>query len=344
MKKLFYALFAFSLVLTACGGSEESNDGKKIGLVVTSEKTLEDKSFTEGMYNGMKEAADEHGMDAKYDVAANKTTADYENSFATLADTGYEVLFSAGFEFVEAVGSSSKQYPDVNFIIIDEFVEGDNVTSVLFAEEQGGFIAGVAAALSSETGKVAFVGGMQIPPVERYAWGFEAGVMYANAELGTNVEITDVVYEGSFDNVQGGASIGAGIYDKGADIIMHAAGGVGVGIIQEAKEREGVFVIGVDVDQYEDGLKQDGTSVILTSSLKRVDSAVVDILGQIEDGSFKGGQTYTGDVTTGGIAIPEENPNLDSEVEDQVNDVIELLKDGTVVAPKTKEELDSFLK
>ncbi len=342
MKKIFYVLLGLTTLLTACGGNDEST-GKKIGLVVTSDKSLEDKSFTEGIYNGMKQGADEYGMSVDHNVAANLSTADYENSFATLVDAGYEVLFSAGYQFVEAVENSSKDNPDVEYIIVDELVEGDNVTSVLFAEEQGGFIAGVAAALSTKTNKVAFVGGMEIPPVQRYAWGFEAGVHYANTELGTNVELTDVVYEGSFDNVQGGASIGAGIYDKGADIIMHAAGGVGVGIIQEAKEREDVYVIGVDIDQYEDGLREDGeSSVILTSSLKRVDNAVYDILGQIDAGTFEGGKIYEGNVTTGGIGIPEENPNLEEDVEAQILEVIELLKSGDVVAPKTAEELSAY--
>lgn len=331
------------LLLAACGG-DTGSDTTKIGLVVTSEKSLEDKSFTEGIYEGMKTGAEEYGMEYTYDVAADKTTASYENSFATLIDTGHTVLFAAGFEFTEAVENSAMNNPDVQFVIIDILAEGDNVTSVLFAEEQGGFIAGVAAALSTKTGKVAFVGGMEIPPVQRYAWGYEAGVKYANDTYGLDVEVTDVIYEGSFDNVQAGASIAAGIYDKGADIIMHAAGGVGVGVISEAKERDDVWVIGVDVDQYDDGLRNDGTSVILTSSLKNVNNAVVDILGQIDDGSFEGGQIYSGDVTNDGISIPEENPNLDPEVEAEVNNVIGLLASGDVVAPKTQEELDEYLK
>ncbi len=350
MKKLLLPILC-SILMVGCGnGENEKNDTNnqdeekvKVGLVVTHDEAIEDRSFIEGTWNGMQKNADSLGQEVDYIVSSSRTTPDYETAINTFIDTGYETIVLVGYEFLEAIDNSSKANPDVEYIIIDEYVEGDNIKSIIFKEEEGGFIGGLTAALTSETGKVGFVGGMAIPPVERYAIGFEAGLKYAKEELGINLEEPKIIYEGSFDNVPGGATIAAGMYDQDVDVIMHAAGGVGIGVINEAMEREGVWVIGVDIDQFDLGKRENGTSVILTSAMKNLDIAVGEVMKELSNGQYKGGESYLGNIENGGISLPTENPNLDNEVENQVKEIMESIVSGEIVVPNDKDSLDSFL-
>ncbi len=315
----------------------------KVGLVVTHDEAIEDRSFIEGTWNGMQKNATSLDQEVTYIVSSSKTTPDYESAIDSLINSGYSTIVLVGYEFIEAINNSSATNPEVEYIIIDEFIEGDNIKSVVFSEEEGGFIGGLTAALSSESGKVGFIGGMEIPPVKKYAVGFEAGVKYAKEVLGAEIENNTVIFEGSFDNVPGGASLAAGLYDQGVDVIMHAAGGVGIGVINEAMERSDVWVIGVDIDQYDLGKKDDGSSVILTSSMKNVDVAVGEVMKQLSDGSYEGGQSYKGNINNGGISLPESNPNLDSEVENTVKEIMAEIVAGDLVIPSDDESLASFL-
>ncbi len=365
MKKLLVSILALTLITGCTGNIEDTTNVTtedtstevtaeldeddnvesevKVGLVVTHDEAIEDRSFIEGTWNGMQKNAADLGQEVNYIVASSKTTPDYEAAIDSFIGTGYNNIVLVGYEFIEAINNSSANNPDVQYIIIDELIEGDNIKSVIFSEEEGGFLGGLTAALSSKSGKIGFIGGMEIPPVQKYAIGFEAGVKYAEEVLGVNNENSTVVFEGSFDNVQGGTALAAGLYDQGVDVIMHAAGGVGIGVINEAMERNDVWVIGVDVDQYDLGLKDDGSSVILTSSMKNVDVAVGEVMVQLSDGTYKGGEMYKGDIANGGISLPENNPNLDSEVEEQVKGIMAEIVSGDLVIPNNKEDLETFL-
>lgn len=332
-------------------GSESKSEGGKefkVGLV-TDAGTIDDKSFNQGAWEGITKATEEFGLKSKYLQPKAKTTSDYLTEIANLNDGGFELMVTTGFMFQEAITQAQEKYPNAHFILVDAEVENmkENVTSVLFAEEQAGFLAGISAALESKTGKVAFLGGMNIPPVQKFGLGFVAGVAYANNSYGTKVEVAEFMYEGTFDNVQGGTALAAGMYDKGIDIIFTAAGGVGAGAIEEAKARklegENVFIIGVDVDQYEDGKLEDGSSVILTSAMKRVDNVVYQLIKDYEAGTIGKGETLTFDASNGGVGIPEENPNLSEETIGKVQEGLDKLVKGEEVIPTTVEDLKAYV-
>ena len=373
---LVVMLVAASLV--ACGGADNANnagnnagdnaaannaaaeetkpfEGRKVGMV-TDSGTITDKSFNQGTWEGILKANEELGIAQKYLQPGGETTDDYLTEIGNLVDSEHEIIITPGFKFEEAIFIAQDEYPDTNFVLIDgaphnadysEFRTEKNVVSVFFAEHEAGFLAGVAAALESKTGKIGFIGGMEIPPVQKFGWGFTAGVAYANANYGTDAHVVDYIYQGTFHEVDAGQQIAASMFDKGVDVIHAAAGGVGVGAINEAKTRktagENVYIVGVDVDQYADGVIEDGTSIILTSAMKKIDTAAYDYIKAHMEGNFPGGETISLTAKEGGVGLPAENPNLSADTVSKTDAVLAGLIDGSVAAPASAEELTEFL-
>lgn len=358
-------VLGLSVVLTGCtdkgtgtkdGGTTDGKEKTSVGMV-TDSGTIDDKSFNQGTWEGILRYSQEKGTISENYLKPNgEQTSDYVTAIDSLVAEGYKVIVTPGFKFEEAIYQAGTKYPDVHFVLIDgmpkkenEAQTLDNVVSVFFNEHEAGFLAGVAAATDTKSGKLGFVGGMEIPPVQKFGWGYRAGVKYANDNLGTNATLddSDYIYEGSFNNLAGGKTIASGMYGKGIDIIFHAAGGVGAGIIGEAKERaekgEEVFVIGVDSDQYADGEISTGKSVILTSAMKRVDTAAYDYIDASLKGEFPGGQAISLSLADEGVGLPAENPNMSDKAKENVAKAIEALKKGDVKAPSTQEEIDAFL-
>jgi basic membrane protein A and related proteins len=330
----------------------------KIGMV-TDSGTIDDKSFNQGTWEGIVRYEKDKGtIEKQYLKPKGQVETDYVNAINDLVDAGFKLVVTPGFKFETAINKSAATHKDTTFILIDgypheegkfDFVKHNNVVSVFFTEHEAGFLAGVASALTTKTNKLGFVGGMKIPPVQRFHWGFEAGVRYANKNLGTKAEIINAEYQGTFDNVPAGQTLAAGMYSKGADIIFHAAGGVGVGVFNEAKQRaekgEKVYVVGVDVDQYADGLLKDGkTSVTLTSAMKRIDVAAYNYIDAKLNNKFPGGEQITLTLKQDGVGLPKENPNLSKDVITKVDQVKKEIIDGKVTVPGTQEDLDKFLK
>ena len=203
----------------------------------------------------------------------------------------------------------------------------------------------MAAAVAVGTGDFGFIGGMEIPAVQRYNWGWQQGIAYANKNYGTNVTIKaeNVVYQGTFSDVAAGQQLAASMYDKGVNVIHAAAGGVGVGVINEAKNRrttgEDVWVVGVDVDQYNDGLMARGQSAVLTSAMKYLDRASYDMIKAELDGAFPGGQELEFDSTSNGVGIPVENPNLSEAAQKAATEAAEAVKNGNVKVSATADGL-----
>lgn len=350
-------VLGLSVVLTGCSdkkGTDGTDDSKgpkvKVGMV-TDSGTIDDKSFNQGTWEGVQRYAQEKGTIAeKYLKPNGEQTSDYVTAIDNLVEADYKVIVTPGFKFIDAITEAGAKYPEVKFVLIDGAPSEarDNVVSVFFNEHEAGFLAGVAAATDSKSGKLGFVGGMEIPPVQKFGWGFKAGVKYANDNLGTKAEVVDYVYEGSFNNVAGGKSIAAGMYGKGIDVIFHAAGGVGAGVINEAKERaekgDKVFVVGVDSDQYSDGEISDGTSVILTSAMKRVDTAAFDFIDAAVTDKFPGGETKSLSLAEAGVGLPSENPNMSDAAKKNVEAATKAISGGEVEVPATQEALDAFLK
>jgi len=349
MKKMGSILVALMLVtalfLSACGksGNEGSEAKFKVGMV-TDAGTIDDKSFNQGTWEGIQAAAKDLGLSSKYLKPAGTTEADYLKEIGNLYDAGYKFIVTPGFKFETAIFTAQDKYPDAKFVIIDgnphsgDFnpVVKENTVSIFFAEHESGFLAGVATALQLKEAEAGFIGGMEIPAVQKFNWGFQQGIKYANENLGTNITIKaeNVVYQGSFDNSAAGQQIAAQMFDRGVDVIFCAAGGVGVGAINEAKSRalagEQVWIVGVDVDQYEEGVYEGEKSVILTSAMKKIDRAAYDMVKAEYDGKFPGGQTLTFDAKNDGVGIPEKNPNLSEETTSKVAEIFEKLKSGEI--------------
>jgi len=331
------------MAVTMLAGCAGGGAKFKVGMV-TDAGTIDDKSFNQGTWEGVVKAANELNIESNYIKPAGTTEADYLKEIGNLYDAGFKLIVAPGYKFETAIFQAQDKYKDAKFVIIDgsphagdyNVVVGKNTVSIFFAEEQSGFLVGVAAALQLKEGAVGFIGGMKVPAVQKFNWGFQQGLAYANANFGTKMTIDkeNVIYQGSFDNVAAGQQLAAQMYDKGVKAIFAAAGGVGIGAINEAKTRASAgneaWIIGVDVDQYSEGIYTDGKSVILTSAMKRIDQASYDMVMAEKDGKFPGGQILTLNAKNDGVAIPAENPNLDDEVEKQVAQVLSDIKNGKI--------------
>ncbi|GAA0356334.1 BMP family lipoprotein [Bacillus horti] len=358
MKKGIIALAMLVFVMgiaAACGSDNGTGSGDadfKVGMV-TDAGTIDDKSFNQGTWEGVVEAAEELGLEHRYLKPNGETEAEYLQEIGNLYDAGFRFIVTPGFKFETAIHNAQSRYEDAKFVILDgaphsgdgEVVVNENTVSIFYAEHESGFIAGVATALELQEGEAGFIGGMQIPPVQKFNWGFQQGIQYANENLGTNIEMKqeNVIYQGTFDDVAAGGQIAGQMFNRGVDVIFACAGGVGVGAISEARTRvqsgEDVWIVGVDVDQYEDGIYDGDQSVILTSAMKKIGQSAYDMIQAEAEGNFPGGETLTFDVTNDGVGIPDENPNLSAETVQQVEEVVEKIKSGEITVSAEQGDL-----
>ena len=352
-KKLFTQIFSGILamsLLAGCGATAPTTPSKfnridtdlKVGMVLGT-GTIDDRSFNQGSWEGITGTV----SNSKYVTPAGETESDYLISIGNLYEAGYKLIVTPGYYFETADYIAQDKYPDADFVILDgtptstngEKVVGKNTVSIYFAEHEAGFVAGVAAAVQLNEGDFGFLGGMPLPAVERFEIGFKQGIDYANKHLGTNINLdeTNIVYQGTFSDKAAGQQIAAQMYDRGVKLIFTAAGGTGIGAITEAKSRatagQEAWIIGVDADQYEDGIYDaaNNASVVLTSAIKYVDQAAHDMIARKVDGTFPGGETLTYTIVNDGVGIPAENPNLSDAALEAVNNVYAEVKAGTLV-------------
>ncbi len=347
MKKALSLLLVSILViglLAGCAEKYSEDVSFRVGFV-TDTGGIDDKSFNQGTWEGVQKYAEENkwkeGRQYKY-IQSNEE-ADYIPNLSAFGDDNYNIVIAAGFLFGDSMTEVAPQYPDTNFTIIDMVVAQPNVASVVFAEEQGSFLVGVAAARATKTKKVGFIGGVDFDLIRKFHAGFAAGVH----SVDPTIEVIDQ-YAGDFGNPGLGQQIASTMYDQGVDVIYHAAGGTGNGAINEAKGRrengEDVWVIGVDKDQYEDGKMADGKSAVLTSMMKRVDVAAYNMIQAAKDGKFPGGEIIALTLADDGVGIPEENPNLDKAVVKEIEDYKKKIVAGEIKVPATMDELADFIK
>lgn len=346
LKSILCTVTAMSL-LTGCGSTGEAagtGDEYKVGLV-TNIGSIDDKSFNQGAWEGIQAAGEERNVVAKYLQPVGETDADALNEIANFNDAGYNLVVAPGFKFGTTIFEAQSRYPETQFVIIDSVVHngdqvaaiGENSVAILFEERQAGFLAGVAAAVELQDANAGFIGGMETDAVKKFNEGFQQGISYANANYGTQVKMApeNFIYQGTFTDIAAGQQISAQLYDRGVDVIFCAAGAVGTGVIKEARERaqrgEQVWVVGVDVDQYEDGLYEEGKSVVLTSAVKKINVATKDVIVAATEGNFPGGEILTYSVANDGVGLPTENPNLGEVAEAKVKEVYEKLQSGELV-------------
>lgn len=292
-------------------GDHSFNDSALRGLELWGAgKKLEGGSYKEATPEELKESlppdlASHHIVPVNITpvVLQSKVPEDYEPNLQLLVDQGVSMAIGVGFMLENAVETVAKRNPDAKFLLIDsQLVSADgkpytlpNVRTVMFREEQGSFLVGALAGLVTKTNKVGFVGGMEVPLIKKFEAGFRAGV------AATNPKATVVVnYTGSFDNVAAGKQVGQDLVAKDADVVYHAAGSDGLGVIQAVKEARAagkpVFVIGVDSDQ-----SHLAPEAVLTSMLKRVDLGVYEAVRDLAEGKFTGGDVVMG-LKEGGVA------------------------------------------
>lgn len=270
-----------------------------------------DKSFNEAAYNGAEKFKGDSGDGYREFEVTNPSQR--EQALRNMARRGATIVVAMGFAQAGAVETVAKEFPDVKFTLIDMVVDLPNVQSVIFKEHEGSFLVGMAAALASKTGKVGFIGGMDIPLIRKFALGFVEGAKYVNSRVEVFQNMTGTTPSAWNDPTKGG-ELARSQFDRGADVIYAAAGGTGVGVYQAAKD-EGKFAIGVDSNQ---NYMHPGT--MLTSMVKRVDVAVYDAFQSAKDGTWSGGIKILGLAEDGvGWAIDEHNRSVVSaDVEAQV--------------------------
>jgi basic membrane protein A len=349
MKRIFSlsVLFLLSLfVLAGCKsdgtppsgattGGEPGKTGKKlvVGIVFDS-GGRGDKSFNDSAWAGVERAVKELGIDEPKAVDS-KSEKEYEPNLSGLADLNCDIIFAIGINMQSALQKVAPKYPNVKFAVVDASVKEPNVRSLLFREEEGSFLAGYLAGLMTKTNKIGFVGGMKIPLIEKFAAGYTAGAKTANPA----VEVLAEKYTGSWDNLDIGKVSAVSLFSSGADIVYHAAGRAGLGVISAAKE-QGKYAIGVDSDQ---DYIEPGS--VLTSMVKRVDEAVFSTIKDVKEGNFQTGEKVY-DLKAGGVGLSEMKHTKDlvgEEKLEKVNEAAEKIKSGELKVPTSKGELEIYL-
>lgn len=251
----------------------------KVGLVLD-RGGKDDKSFNSSAYAGATQAKNRLGVFLKY-VEASDDNA-FEPMLRALAQRKFDLIIGVGFAQKEAIQKAAAQFPSVHFAIVDSEVDAPNVRSLMFEEHEGAYVIGAIAALTSKTGKIGFVGGMDIPLIRRFEMGYEAGAKKINPEIKVLDNYVGMTSE-AWNNPPKGKELAVSQYEAGADIIFAAAGASGLGVFDAAEERK-KFAIGVDANQ-----NWTKPGLILTSMLKRVDEAVFATIEEAKAGKFTGG-------------------------------------------------------
>lgn len=348
---LISSVLATGAILGACGsddektGKEEADKGAEgktpkdelSVAMVTDVGGIDDKSFNQSAWEGIKQFGTDNGLkegDGGYAYLQSKSDADYNTNLTQLLRRDFDLVFGVGFLMGDAVKEIADQRTDAQLAIIDAEVDAPNVASVLFKEQEGAFLAGVAAAEMSETGKIGFIGGQSIPVIKRFEAGYIAGAKAANPDI----EI-DIYYAEAFDKAELGKTAANRMYSSGVDIIFHAAGGTGNGVFTEAKERKqkdpnsNVWVIGVDADQYAEGQVGEH-NVTLTSMLKGVSTAVIDISNRTKEGKFPGGETLVYGLKENGVGLADSRGAIPEDVLKIVEDYKAKISSGEIVVPE----------
>jgi len=317
-------LAGLAVALAAAAPTPAAAEG---GFAVIYNGTKKDGAFNESAFEGVQRAREELGIRARDRVTAD--AGETEKALRTFAENGVENLLTVGFANTDAVAAVAKDFPDTRFTLVDGVVDLPNVKSILFAEDEAGYLAGVAAGLKTETGKLGFIGGMPIPPVDKYGCGFLQGARSVNPDV-----MVAWAYVGdsgtAFRDIEGAMRIAEAMIADEIDVVFPAAGLAGNGAI-DAAHAAGKYAIGVDVNQ---NPMQPGT--VLTSAVKRVDEAVVRSWQAVRQGDWTGGVSRLG-VAEGGVdwAVDQHNAGLVSDIEAEIAAVREQLASGaiTIAAP-----------
>lgn len=336
-KKLLALLMAAMMILslTACGGgdSEEATEASgdktyKVGLV-TDVGGVEDQSFNQSSWEGLKRAKEDFNIEINY--LSSAADSDYGPNIETFVDEEYDLIISVGYLLADATRAAAEANPDVNFAIIDDSTCADleNVTCLTFKQEQASYLVGYVAGLMTEKNNIGLVLGMASDNMNLFGYGYCAGALDANPGI--------TIQQGnanSFGDPAMGSTLTTNFVTNGADVVFHAAGATGTGVISECQAK-GIMAIGVDSDQ-----SYLAPDTVITSALKRVDNAVYATVGQLVGGTLEGGIAVF-DITNEGVGIAETVDLLPQEVVDAVSEVEEKILSGEIVVPDGKDAFEA---
>lgn len=349
MKRLISLMILLSLVavmFSGCGtknnnipekGINNSTDNTTKGYelaLITDVGSIDDKSFNQGSWEGLIRYAQEFNKTSKYYQPAEATTASYLETMTLAVRGGAKLIVLPGYKFAEAIYDAQSQFPETKFIIIDSQPEkfGDttimeNVLAIYYAEHQAGFLAGYAAVKEGYT-KLGFIGGMALPAVVRFGYGYVLGAETAAKELGITAIDMKYHYTGGFAATPEAQTTAASWYQSGTQVIFACGGAVGNSVMAAAQDTNGK-VIGVDVDQSSE------SETVITSAIKMLSNSVYDSIKKYYDGNFQGGEVVTLDVNTGGVGLPMETSKFKKFTKEDYDAVYEGLKNQTY-APKVE--------
>lgn len=344
--KIVPAVLAIALagLLYACttedapAPTEPSGTSKlRVGMSAD-EWELSDKVLEDAVLEGLERVLAD--FEVKSQVMVSKSSDQYENNLDALAKEN-DLIISAGLKMAPMVLRISKEYPDRKFLIIDGKVDSPNVRSVEFRENEGAYLMGMIAGSMTKSGRVGFIGGMELPDTRRYQAGFIAGVMSVNEEAGNLlIEGTMIKYSGSYTDKSKVRTLATDLFSQGADIVMHAAGLAGEGLY-EAAEDAGLLAVGSDRD--EAAAYPERASVILASVVKDAGSYAYDSVKDVLEGSFENGLLSSG-LKEGGIRVSDTlHPDLaaDKDLLDLVMSAAAKISEGTLIVPEDPDELEA---
>lgn len=322
----------------ADSGKSDSSSGSELALV-TDLGTIDDKSFNQGAWEGMKKYAEENSISYKYYQPQEGTTDSYLETIGLAIEGGAKLVVCPGYLFEEPVFMAQDQYPDVHFILLDgephsgdyaEYRTNENVMPILFKEDEPGFLAGYAAVKEGYT-KLGFLGGMAVPAVIRFGYGFAEGADFAAKEMGIDgIEIM-YNYTGAFAATPEAQSMAASWYQNGTEVIFGCGGAVGNSVMAAAEEKGAKF-IGVDVDQsYE-------SETVITSAMKMLSTSVYDGVKAFYGGSFPGGKTSIFSASNDGVGLPMETSKFTTFTQEDYDAVYSQLKEGKIELVQPSED------
>ena len=336
MKKFLALILSLVMVLSlvACGGGADEGEGEvttiKVGMV-TDVGGVNDKSFNQTAWEGLQALAAE---DATFEVnyLESKTDADYQTNINTFVDEGTDLIICVGYMLADATREAALANPEQKFAIIDDATNADldNVACLMFAQEQASYLVGLVAGSVTESKTVGYVQGMVSDSMNLFGIGYITGVLEACPDAKV------LQYNANnFGDIAGGSAAAKDMITNGADVIYHAAGGTGIGVINTCAE-EGVWAIGVDTDQ-----SILAPEAVITSAMKRVDTASQDISKAVKDGTFAGG-VHLYDLSNGGVDLAPTRDNIPEDVLTKVEAAKAAVIDGSVVVPTTVADCPTF--
>ena len=321
--------------------SSESSDSAVKAAIITDVGGVDDRSFNQSAWEGLTAWGEENGLkeNTDYTYFQSASESDYVTNLDSAVSGGYNLVFGIGFALESAIAEVAPNNPDTKYVIVDSVVaDQDNVVSVGFADHEASYLAGVAAAKSTKSNHIGFIGGMEGVIIDRFEAGFVAGAKSVNPDIKVTID-----YAGSFADAAKGQTLAAAQYAAGADVIFHASGGTGNGVFAAAKaenetrnEADKVWVIGVDRDQSAEGdyTSKDGkdSNFVLATTLKQVGTSVKDIANKALAGEFPGGEILQFTLADGGVDLAETN--LSDEASEAVATAKKAILDGEVSVPE----------